>query len=289
MLVGSDGSHLHALNKAGITSELGISWSPTGRHIAYREESPLAIHVVDVQSGRDREIVPNARVAPNDPFAWPFAWRADGQAVRYFGPVLPGRGAKHEVREISLDGKDRLLTTVATEGLGKANFINDTLVEITGPREIRGISLVHGTVRTLYSGPVRNFLGGHVSVSSDGAWIGFSADEGGDNEVPRIVSLKTGESRRIPYPIGGEILHVMFVPNGRDLILSACPTCNAGYEKWEVIQVPMNGDPPRVLTAPESKLGNFGVPSISPDGRSVVFEADHSYSTRIVKLTLPKQ
>ena len=147
-----------------------------------------------------------------------------------------------------------------------------------------------GVARVIYSGVGRV----EGNVAANGQWILIVAESGGNGtplvEQPLLVSLTTGESKKYPYALGGEVSHGNFLPDGRNLLLIACVTCrDPGYvEKWDLILTPMNGDPPRILTGSESAFKDFWPAAVTADGRTAFFTAEQSYNTRLVTIALPK-
>ena len=276
VVINADGSNPRYLGEAGGVG--GISWSPSGREIAYTSGKSTTLRAVDVTSGKDREIARNVVEVQQV-----ISWRSDGLAIRYLHWRQTPAALVRDVREVSMDGKDRLLATVAT-ATQPPKFVNDTLLVFLEPNTLRAINVKTSASRVLYSGPVR-VNGGDLSISADGNWLALVAP--GENDVPLLVSLKTGESRKIPYTIGGEISNAYLHPDGKTLVVSACPTCNTGAEKWDIVLVPMNGDPPRVLT-PREQFADTERPSIAPDGKSVVFYLESAYYTRIATIKLSR-
>jgi hypothetical protein len=104
------------------------------------------------------------------------------------------------------------------------------------------------------------------------------------------VSLTTGESKKYPYALGGEVSHGNFLPDGRNFLMTACVSCrDPGYtEKWDLILTPMNGDPPRILTGSEAAFKDFWPVATTADGKTAFFTAEQSYNTRLVTIALPK-
>jgi Tol biopolymer transport system component len=190
-----------------------------------------------------------------------------------------------EVHEVTMDGKERLIVTLPQTNQ-PPGFVNDTLLVVLEQKGLSTINLKTGATRLLYSGGVRA-NNGDIDVSRDGSWLALVSEEG-NLEVPLLVSLKTGESRKIPYTIGGEVSNAYFMPDGKSVVVSACPTCTTGRERWDIVLVPINGDPPRVLTASESDYRDHDRPSIAPDGKSIIFAAERSWNSRVVTITLPK-
>jgi Tol biopolymer transport system component len=290
-VMAADGSGRHAVGVPGLMTN-SYSWSPSGRQIAYRlssEFSSASIHVTDVASGTDRVLVHPAGKAD---LGVAVAWRSDGQAVRYIlrpdGDAAPAR----EAREVSLNGRTRLLTQapipasdVLTFRGTVPHFINDTLLLLRNGNGVSAVSLRTGATRALYTGRMRS-PDPELGVSPDGQWIAFTAYDP-QASVPMLVSLATGEQRRVPYTLGAELATIRFMPDGRSLVAEACTSCHDGDERWDVVLIPINGDPVRVLTADERNYRSFALPSVAPDGRRLVFTGEQSWNSRIVTLTLP--
>ena len=281
-----DGSNLRRIGiEANVSS---VAWSPSGKRIAYITTTTPAtsIRVIDVGSNADRQLVPPP--TGDGALGSAIAWRRDEQAIRYISRPGGARTLAREAREVGLDGKDRLLFKFTPATISaQVTFIDDTLMVVLGDSGIQAFDIRTGAGRQLYKGAARDR--DQLGVSADGSWIAFSKYESGKPTV-RVLSLKTGEVRSIPYTLGGEVSELRFHPDGRTLVASACLTCVAPayVEKWEIIAIPMNGDPPRVLTASQPTYKDHGAPVVSPDGKTILFEAEQSYNTRIVTLTLPK-
>ena len=287
----ADGTNLRPLVKRGDVGAL--MWSPSGDRIAYltRDARP-SLRVVDVRTGADRELVaPDTTLDVSIPR---LAWRQDGRALRYLARPGSAFVPPRQAREVTLDGRSRVLT--AFEGAGSTRegrmprfadpqFVNDTLLLVRWGDRITSVDLRTGARKDLYNGPIRSR--DEIGISPDRKWIAFSAWQG-ENQVPVVVSLETREARKIPYSLPGELGVILFHPDGRQLVASACTTCNAGVEKWEIVMIPMNGEPPRVLTAAQPSYKDYGSPAISPDGSTIIFKAEQSYNTRIASITVPR-
>lgn len=288
-LVVADADGANARNVGHAGDIRAFAWSPSGQRLAYVSIFPSGVHVVDARSGEDRELVrwasegepPRAGVLQGLP-GERIAWRGDEQAIRYLNATAHYPPQVRDVHEVTLDGKDRMLTTIASGSV--PDLVNDSLVIVREPGGVQAVNLRTGVTRSLYKGRVRT--GNHITASADGKWLAFVGEEG-DDSYPLLLSLATAETRRIPYKLGGEITTLWFHPDGQRLIGSVCPTCNSGREKWEVLEIPMNGDPPRMFTAVEPANADSGDPSISPDGKTILFLAERSWNTRIVSITLP--
>jgi Tol biopolymer transport system component len=254
-VAGPDGSGARALGERGDIDRL--AWSPAGTHIAYLTGASGLLRVIDVAAGSDRVLV-----QPGDEVARPGAalqWRIDGQAVRYVWRPQGAQTVQREIREVTLAGADRLLTII-TSLTGQPTFVNDTLLLLLQGDGVDGVDLRTGELRRLYTGGTRGDNSG-FGVSRDGEWVVFAGREGTRypdlTYFPVMLSLRTGQSRRIPNALGGQIFAVQFHPDGRNLVVEECLTCAEDIEKWDVVLLPLNGDPGRVLTSGQPSYRGF--------------------------------
>jgi hypothetical protein len=217
-------------------------------------------------------------------------WRSDGRAIRYFERRATTTGHALDLHEVDLDGKQRIVGTTTIAGMPSSFARNDTLFLVRQPNALQLINARTGTSRILYSGA----NGGASPNGASGQWVVVVAETGGNGspyvEQPILVSLTTGETRKHPYSLGGEVSHGDFLPDGRNILLTVCMSCKepAYVEKWDMILSPMNGDPPRILTQSEASFADFWPITIAKDGRTVFFTAQQSYNTRLVTIALPK-
>jgi hypothetical protein len=174
--------------------------SPTSRTLRWE------FRVVDVASGSDRAITGVVNAVQQK-----LRWRSDGAAIWYMSWKPTPTALTREVHEVTLDGKERLVAALP-ETNQPPGFVNDTLLVVLEQKGLSAINLKTGATRLLYSGGVRA-NNGDIDVSRDGTWLALVSEEG-NVEVPLLVSLKTGESRKIPYTIGSEVSNAYFMPDG---------------------------------------------------------------------------
>jgi Tol biopolymer transport system component len=284
MIASADGSGARALGQSGSIDLL--TWSPAGTHLAYRNAPGGALRVIEVASGTDRALVQPTDAAAR--LGGAVGWRSDGQAVRYVWRPQGPQTTRREVREVTLAGADRLVTTLSAPG-GFPTIANDTLLLLMQPDGVDAVSLRSGELRRIYSGTTRNQMGSGIGFSRDGEWIVFVGSEDPyPNNFPVLLSLRTGQTRRLPNGLGGEIFSAKFHPDGMNLVTQHCLPCASGEEKWDFVLLPMNGDPARVLTADQREYRSFeGDPAISPDGSSVIWIAEKVWDARLVTLRIP--
>jgi len=269
-------------------------WSPTGQHIAYATNE-TDIRVVEVASKKARELIPAEREpcgpVPNCDGRLPsVAWRSDAHALRYFERRTTRDGHVLELHEVDLDGQQRVVVTTTVSGNPSFIARNDTLFLVRQPNALHLVNARTGSTRVIYSGVAR--VPGRVDAN--GQWILLVAESGGNGtplvEQPLLVSLTTGESKKYPYALGGEVSYGDFFPDGRNFLLTACVSCREPdyVEKWDIILTPMNGDPPRILTGSEPTFKDFWPVAVTADGHTVFFRSQQSYNTRIVTIALPR-
>lgn len=272
----------------------GSVWSLTGKEIIYTTNE-TDLHVVEVASKKTRELLPEVAElcnrGPNCDGRLPsLEWRSDGRALRYFERRATNGGRLLELREVDLDGRQRLVGS--TSVVGNPSFIarNDTLFIVGQRNAVQLVNARTGAARVLYTGVTRLA----PRLDANGQWVFLVAESGGNGtplvEQPLLVSLATGESKKYPYALGGEVSHGDFLPDGRNFLLTACVSCkDPNYtEKWDLILTPMNGDPPRILTGSETSFKDFWPVATTKDGRTAFFTAEQSYNTRVVTFALPK-
>ncbi|HYV98510.1 MAG TPA: hypothetical protein VE967_13730 [Gemmatimonadaceae bacterium] len=287
-IANADGSGARAIGDAEFGGP-GLDWSPSGREIAYVIGAPsTAVRVIDVQSGKARDLVRPAGAAA---IGGAVKWRSDGLAVRYISRPKGLGDPAREAREMTLDGTDRLLASapIASPQGEQPFFANDTLLLLKSlDRGVETVNLRTRARRVAFSGttsPGNTYL---MGVSADGAWTAFPVWDN-QQSVINLFSLRTGESRRIANPLGGQLGEIYFAPDGKNLVVDICIPCRQGTEKFDIAVFPINGDAPHVLTSSQPGYREFGEQAISPDGKSVFFVGAQSWNTRIVTLTVPKQ
>jgi len=275
----------------------GVIWSPTGQHITYTV-GESDVRIVEVASKRTRELLPGGAVSCTDrtPFCIGrvsyIAWRSDGRALRYFERRATSSGPVLELHEVDLDGRQRVVGTTTLAGTPGFIAGNDTLYLVGRPNGVQLVNARTGSARVLYTGTTRG-VGSELTQTS-GSSIVLVAETGGNGtplvEQPMVVSLVTGESKKLSYGLGGEVSHGFFLPDGRNLLMIACVSCKEpNYtEKWDLILTPINGDPPRILTGSEASFKDFWPVATTKDGRTAFFTAEQSYNTRVVTFALPK-
>lgn len=294
-IAGADGSSPRII--AGDASAEGkLLWSPSGRHLVYATAEPIRLHVIDVASGTDRAIsgigVPSDTVEIED-----FTWRADGAALRYVRRFrsAPGRPIARAIHDVTIDGHDTRVTAIADSMAGPLRFLTDSILPMPiGPvpqytndkpaTGLRVLSLPSGQWKTVYSGSVRN-LGPAFGISADRKWIAM-VEPGTNGQSIRLVSLTGNETRRVNNPLGGEISQVHILPGSDNLLVSVCTPCR--NERWDGALLPINGDPPRVLTARDPHFLDGDDFSLSRDGRTIIYTAEAAYRSALMEITLPR-
>jgi Tol biopolymer transport system component len=275
----------------------GVLWSPTGQYITY-SVGESDVRIVEVATKKTRELLPGNVTSCTDrtPMCTGrvsyMAWRSDGRALRYFERRATSKGPVLEIHEVDLDGRQGTVGTTTVAGTPGFIAGNDTLYLVHQPNAVQLVNARTGSARVIYTGTAHGL--GSEPVQASGSSIVLVAETGGNGtplvEQPMIVSLVTGESKKVPYALGGEVSHGSFLPDGGNLLMTACVSCkDPNYtEKWDLVLTPTNGDPPRILTGSEASFKDFWPVATTKDGRTAFFTAEQSYNTRIVTVALPK-
>jgi Tol biopolymer transport system component len=259
------------------------AWSPDGRsiaHIAVGTRMPDL--VIRSASGELRRRVPLPLADPRKT-----QWTPDGAAVLVIGTDDSGRFGVHRV---SLeDGAVRpLLTPEPDEGAGLQFYAmapDGRTIYHRGSSEGLSTTIEAFDVST---GTSRRFLetppGRALSVSPDGRWLAYTAEDLAAREYWVMVAPTAGGSPREAFRLGnvrtggGNRGGLPWTPDGRALLLYLMQRTPDDGQTGGIWQVPIDGSPARLLTS-ETRTAADGPPDIpqelriSPDGRRLTFEA----------------
>jgi Tol biopolymer transport system component/DNA-binding winged helix-turn-helix (wHTH) protein len=146
---------------------------------------------------------------------------------------------------------------------------------------IRVIPALGGPERELVElAPGECYRYGSLSWSPDGEWVAFAdRRERGDPFAIHMISLQTGEKRKVTSPpagvYGDEI--PKFSPDGRSL----CFARLTHYLGGDLYVMPVTGSEPRRLT--QDGAGLFGL-SWTEDGKELVFSSDREGTARLWRI-----
>src|SRR5262249_57433305 len=109
---------------------------------------------------------------------------------------------------------------------------------------------------------------GQARLSADGKTLAFGdwPKPNSDDAVLRIVEGTS--DRTIQNPFGGEVSQPFFFPDKRNVIVAVCATCDNGPERRSLVLMPLNGDPPRILSEKEGRIMDWEYIAFPRDGRS---------------------
>lgn len=256
-------------------------WSPDGRRLIACSGEQLA--VIDVATAKAR-ILSKGDGKPAVSGA-DCRWAKKGSVLHWARTIAGVREREHQVREVTLNGEARLLTRVIAERY--PHLLDDTLLTYPTGDALLARHLVTGKDITLDRGRAANVF---VEWASDGKRM-LTVKEQADRTFPLILNIADGTSTKIPYTLPGELASVRFHPDGRHLVGWACNTCAMPnwVEKWDIVMIPLNGEPARILTASQSDYRDHGEPVIAPDGSFIAFSGEKQYTSRIVSLPIPRR
>lgn len=206
-----------------------VVWSPDGKSILYREVADSdAIRVIDVASGKTRQIVAHAGSEA------PPRWRNDSRGILYV--TATGSDAdpirKITVHEAMLSGGDRALGTVSSSCWTTpqcAKIANDSsLITWTQARE-RGPAIPYvvtnfrtGAAKALIS--VDSYGFGYPSASPEGEWIAIrcNARDGGRQSIELMRADGSGHvSLPVPFAMAQGPTHPVIARGGSELFVAS--------------------------------------------------------------------
>ena len=254
-------------------------WSLSGDKIVHC--SIFSVGLIDVKSGRGISLA-KLEIDKGNPKAQCLFVR-NGSAVRWLHSPGGQTAREHAVHEATLTGADRVIDRFTAAGFPK--LVDDSLVVVQSADGLSLRNVLTSQERPLYKGKA---FARSASRSLDGHFLVFSTEDSDNRMSPYLFDLRGGTGRKVPYTLGGEIGNFAFHPDGQSLFAYACLSCVPpdGVEKWDAVQIPLNGGAARVLTAANRDFKDHGMPTVSPDGATIAFESETSYYTRIVSLTL---
>ena len=269
-LIDADGSNPRPLASAARLRPTELDWMPNGKSVLVKSQG---IWLAPVDSGAARRLIQGAD--------WPSA-SSDGQYV-YFHGSSPGTSTGRVASADFLDGAFQL----------RRLTIADTSV----------LDLTHGVQKQMYKGS----SGGGIApeISPDGRWLAFArripdgtVSYKGQKFGPRTAlflrDLETGAERKLMDPIEQDVSEGVktdrvlpgyaWMPDGGSIVIAQGGKIRRVHVRdGRVVTIPFKARVHRVIseqTRAEMRLSDGPVEakyrrdhSVSPDGRTVIFQA----------------
>ena len=276
----TDGTSARVVKTERDVYPLSATWSPDGARIAYMSADPREIRVVDLRTGRETRLAELQNTLALPGRSLDRIWRRDGQAIRYSKLDLGSKGVTYSIREVTLAGRDSLLTVIDdSEGQGNFWFLNDTLYIRQSGAGVRALNLRSGKWISLaeprYSSP---------ALASDGTTMAF-ADWPNSNNGDAVLHVLRGTTKKtIPNPLGGDISQIYFLPDGRNVVAAVCRTCDQGLERRSLVMFPLNGDPPRLLSGKDGSIFDWDYLAVTSDGRTMIYDPELAWRSALVHI-----
>lgn len=218
---GGDESRIVLMNPDGsgagtiVPREFGVqspAWRPDGRALAFvssRRGAPGIFLVNDDGTGL-RPLVARGDTGTGDP-----AFSPDGRHIAYIrsNRLLVARGDGSRPRNLVRQGVALYRPTWSPDGTRIA-FVLDTLSMDTS---ICVVTVATGRVRHITSGP--DWDSG-PAWSSDGRWIAFVRNPQTSDVGQLALMRPDGGGIRFPAPRFGDVTHLAWSPDGRELVFS---------------------------------------------------------------------
>ena len=262
----------HAPRAAG---GLLIHWSPDSRLILYHDVRNAAI-LVDPSAGTVRELAVKGARGPVT------RWRSDSRAIIYAAQAddqPTAHIAKIDIREVTLDGTDRLLHTLEAQcnrgGCG-GKIIDDSLVSTWMNGEYRVTNFRSGSAsRLVYK---RDGGGQPVpSFSSNGRWMAVRHQSANDQRWSIELMRTDGSTHRsvpMSFRAGAGTRNPWIRDDGAELIVASpdCPEqsksrCLRGATFYRLDVV--TGKATAIASIPSSTRNDDFM--VSNDGKSLVY------------------
>jgi Tol biopolymer transport system component len=257
-----------------------LSWSPDGRLLSYVDKRG-SIHVVDPATSNVRLIspLPSRGLLPR--------WRSDSRALIYgneeFSEIDSIR--KIEIHEVTIDGQDRLLHSLATRCGGTKDcgkIIDDSLMSTwtwsTGEYLVTNFR-ERGTPRVVYKRD--GFQAPQVppvpTFSSNGRWMAVRHQSSTDQSWSIELMHTDGSAHRsvpVSFPVTSGAVNPWIAPDGAELIVASggCPpnlshTCPDTLVYYRVNVA--SGTSTVVASLPHAERPAYGM--IANDGHSLAY------------------
>ena len=259
-----------------------VTFSPDGKQFAFVRGNPsqgeVSVILANADGTAERPLA-TRRMVPG-PFSGP-AWSPDGKVIAWPATYSDASGIYTTLVEVQLaDGSQRTINSQRWWRLGDLAWLRDgsglifTAREtFASPTQIWYVSYGEGQLRK-----ITNDLNDYVSLSLTAESDVLVTVE--SERVSNIWIARNDDLRRasqITYSRLDGVEGISFTPDGR-IVYTSGPS-----GKLDLWIMESNGTGQKQLTA---DAGNTRVPSVSPDGRYVVFMSDRTGTSHIWRIDI---
>jgi eukaryotic-like serine/threonine-protein kinase len=259
-----------------------VTFSPDGKQVAFVRGSPaqgkVALLVANVDGTAERPVA-TRRLTPG-PLS-ELAWSPDGKIIVWPATNSDTGGNYMSLVEVRLaDGSEKTISSLRWLRIGSLAWLTDgsglvfiATESVTSPSQIWYLSYPDAKVHRI-TNDLNDYLG--ASLAADSAALVTVQNE----RVSNIWIAPNDSARRasqITYTRFDGIEGISWTPDGKIVYASGASG------KLDLWIMEANGTRQKQLT---TDVGNTRVPSISPDGRYVVFMSDRTGTSHIWRIDI---
>jgi len=232
-------------------------WSPDGRYVAFHGGPGKPVQLLDVVNGAVRSL------GTSDPRIGNLHWRSDSRAILYTERSPRTPQALQGIHEITLDGNDRLLRSVAPPITGVAYMASDSNAVVMADSGAYLVSVGTGKISRLTDWRAS---GGTPQLHAD-RFAFRKAVPNADHAIEIVNKLGQHEATlTFPFGIGpNAMIAPVFLPDGQHLIISS----RTDAERAVYVAPVGGGDPTKLVALP--KQSPVPYLALSPDGKHLLF------------------
>jgi Tol biopolymer transport system component len=251
-----------------------LKWSPNSRYLTYvgARDANRAVNIIDITSGVEKPLVSGTQTISRD-----LAWRTDGRSILYsritsFGasPALNDL----EIREVTVDGKDKLIRSIPHEALSNGNGptgirLSDSVAVSIGSSGVWAVPYSGGPARQLLKGQTTRTV-----FTPDGRALVHGIEPTPDQGIKalQLLGLDGQVIRTVRLPFTGFVTAfdriIPLTPDGRAAVIVGR---DAGSSSAKIYRVPLDGAAPTPIADLTDKAASQI--DVSPDGRSILYTA----------------
>jgi serine/threonine protein kinase/dipeptidyl aminopeptidase/acylaminoacyl peptidase len=257
-----------------------VTFSPDGRHFAFLRGYPtngvMAVLVANADGTSERKL--STRKLVLGPFGDP-AWSPDGKIIAYPASNTDGNGDFMTLLEVRVaDGSEKELSSRRWYRVGRMAWLRDgsgivftAIEDVAGPSQIWYLSYPGGEVHRI-THDLNEYL--DLSLTADSSALVTVQYELVSN-IWAAPNENTSRANQITSSRFDGLGSISWTPDGKIVYDSAA----LGHLDLWVIEA--NGTGEKQLTA---DAGNNSSPSVSPDGRYVVFVSDRTGTNHVWRI-----